>query len=44
VALGLRDARDVYRRGLMKKEGSREALDHYFHQVPAAEREKEKQP
>ena len=44
VALGLRDARDVYRRGLMKKEGSREALDHYFHQVPSAEREKEKQP
>lgn len=37
VALGLLDARDVYRRGLMTKEGARYALDHYFHQVPSAQ-------
>jgi DNA-binding HxlR family transcriptional regulator len=44
VALGLRSARDVYRQGLMAKEGGRHALDHYFHQVPAAERTKETAP
>jgi hypothetical protein len=33
VALGLLDARDVFSRGLMSKEGGREAMDHYFHQV-----------
>lgn len=38
VALGLVDARDVYRRGLMTKEGGREALDHYFHQISLPER------
>jgi len=42
VALGLLDARDVYRRGLMVKEGGREAMDDYFHQVPSSTREKEK--
>jgi len=38
VALGLRSARDVYRDGLMSKEGARTALDHYFHQVPSVGR------
>ena len=33
VALGLIDARDVYKRGLMTKEGARYAMDHYFHQI-----------
>lgn len=33
VALGILDARDVYKRGLMTKEGSREAMDFYFHQL-----------
>jgi len=33
VALGLVDARDVYKRGLLTKEGGAEAMDHYFHQV-----------
>ena len=36
VALGLQDARDVYQRGLMTKEGGREAMDHYFHQIARA--------
>jgi DNA-binding HxlR family transcriptional regulator len=43
VALGLLDARDVHRRGLMTKEGGREALDHYFHQVPSAGGTKEEE-
>jgi len=33
LALGLLDARDLHRRGLLVKEGSRAAMDHYFHQV-----------
>jgi len=33
VALGLIDARDLYQRGLLRKEGGLEAMDHYFHQV-----------
>lgn len=33
VALGLVDARDVYKRGLLVKEGGPQAMDHYFHQV-----------
>src|SRR5258706_11883687 len=33
VALGLIDARDLYHRGLLRKEGGLEAMDHYFHQV-----------
>jgi DNA-binding HxlR family transcriptional regulator len=37
VALGLLDARDLYKRGLITKEGSREALDHYFHQISGRE-------
>lgn len=37
VALGLVDAREVYRRGLLTKEGGREAMDHYFHQVSQPE-------
>ncbi len=41
VALGLVDARDVVRQGLMTKEGGREAMDHYFHQVSTPERSSE---
>ena len=33
VALGFLDARDAAKRGLLAKEGGREAMDHYFHQV-----------
>ena len=44
VALGLVSAREMHRRGLMSKEGGREALDHYFHQVPHPERTKETEP
>jgi DNA-binding HxlR family transcriptional regulator len=44
VALGILDARDLYKRGLMTKEGSREAMDHYFLQIsrPATARAKER--
>ena len=28
------DARDAIKRGLLVKDGGREALDHYFHQIP----------
>jgi hypothetical protein len=34
VALGLLDARDAVKRGLLTKDGGRDALDHYFHQIP----------
>jgi DNA-binding HxlR family transcriptional regulator len=34
VALGVLDARDAVKRGLLTKDGGREALDHYFHQIP----------
>ncbi len=44
VALGLVDARDVVRRGLMTKEGGRAAMDDYFHQVPQAAAHKETTP
>jgi len=44
VALGLRSARDVYRQGLLSKEGGSYALDHYFHQVPSAGRSEEDRP
>lgn len=44
VALGLLDARDVFRRGLMSKEGGREAMDHYFHQVHTQPGSQEAQP
>jgi DNA-binding HxlR family transcriptional regulator len=33
VALGLADARDLYKRGLMTKDGGREAMDHFFMQI-----------
>ncbi len=33
VALGLVDARDAYKRGLLAKQGARVAMDDYFHQV-----------
>jgi DNA-binding HxlR family transcriptional regulator len=33
VALGIADARAVHRGGLMSKDGGREALDFYFHQI-----------
>jgi DNA-binding HxlR family transcriptional regulator len=33
LALGLVGASDLYQHGLITKEGSREAMDHYFHQV-----------
>jgi DNA-binding HxlR family transcriptional regulator len=33
VALGFVDARDAAKRGLLTKEGGREAMDHYFHQI-----------
>ncbi len=33
VALGLLDPRDAMKSGLMTKDGGREALDHYFHQI-----------
>ncbi len=33
VALGLLDARDAAKRGLLEKEGSRDAMDPYFHQL-----------
>ena len=38
VALGLIDARDVYKRGLLVKEGGHAAMDHYFHQVSRGNR------
>jgi DNA-binding HxlR family transcriptional regulator len=46
VALGLLDARDLYKRGLMTKDGAREAMDHYFIQIsrPAAQRAQERSP
>jgi DNA-binding HxlR family transcriptional regulator len=33
LALGLANASDLHKRGLISKEGSRQAMDHYFHQV-----------
>ncbi len=33
MALGLLDARELARRGLLVKDGGREAMDHYFHQI-----------
>jgi DNA-binding HxlR family transcriptional regulator len=33
VALGIADAKAVVRDGLMSKDGGREALDYYFHQI-----------
>jgi DNA-binding HxlR family transcriptional regulator len=39
VALGLADASDLYKRGLIAKEGGRQAMDHYFHQVSQSDSE-----
>ncbi len=39
MALGLADPRDLYKRGLITKDGGREALDHYFHQIARSGRE-----
>jgi DNA-binding HxlR family transcriptional regulator len=33
VALGFLDPRDARKRGLLQKQGGREALDHFFHQI-----------
>lgn len=33
VALGIADAKDVYRQGLMTKDGGRQAMDFYFYQI-----------
>lgn len=33
VALGLVDAREAVRRGALTKDGDRQAMDHYFHQI-----------
>lgn len=33
VALGIADARAIHREGLMSKDGGREAMDFYFHQI-----------
>jgi DNA-binding HxlR family transcriptional regulator len=33
LALGLANASDLYKRGFITKEGGRQAMDHYFHQV-----------
>jgi DNA-binding HxlR family transcriptional regulator len=33
VALGIVDARDLYKRGLITKDGGREAMDHFFMQI-----------
>ena len=38
VALGLIDAREVHAKGLLVKEGGREAMDRYFHQVSRTRR------
>jgi hypothetical protein len=37
VALGMLDARDAVKRGLLTKDGARDALDQYFHQIPHPE-------
>ena len=36
LALGLARGRDLFEQGLLAKEGGREAMDHYFHQVAHA--------
>jgi DNA-binding HxlR family transcriptional regulator len=37
LALGLLEGRDAFARGLLKKDGSREAMDRYFYQVAKPE-------
>ncbi|MDH3210888.1 MAG: helix-turn-helix transcriptional regulator [Myxococcales bacterium] len=44
IALGLIDAPDAFRRGLLTKEGGREAMDDYFHQVSRPERPQNRDP
>ncbi len=45
MALGLADARDLVRRGLVTKDGGPAAMDHYFHQIDrSAERSPEATP
>jgi len=50
MALGLADARDLVRRGLVTKDGGPAAMDHYFDQIdraeegPRAEAEPEAEP
>jgi DNA-binding HxlR family transcriptional regulator len=39
LALGLGDAREMMKSGLLVKDGGRDAMDHYFHQVGRAGRE-----
>jgi DNA-binding HxlR family transcriptional regulator len=41
VALGLLDAREAFRHGLLNKEGEHYAMDHFFHQIPSAQSNKE---
>lgn len=36
VALGITDPREAYRHGAMSKDGGREAMDRYFHQISRA--------
>ena len=40
VALGLRSARDAHSAGHLRKEGGRDAMDRYFHQVSRGKRAK----
>lgn len=40
VALGLTDPRQAVEQGLMTKDGGREAMDYYFHQISRAHEEK----
>jgi DNA-binding HxlR family transcriptional regulator len=42
VALGIEDPRKVYRTGEMSKDGGREAMDHYFHQISRAHEQRTK--
>ncbi|MEN8181822.1 MAG: helix-turn-helix domain-containing protein [Myxococcota bacterium] len=37
LALGFLPGRDAYRQGLLQKDGSREAMDHYFYQIAKPE-------
>jgi putative sterol carrier protein len=40
VALGLASAREAFAAGRLRKEGGREAMDRYFHQVSRGRRAK----
>jgi len=42
VALGIEDPRKVYRTGEMSKDGGREAMDYYFHQISRAHEQRTK--